>query len=54
MTNLRYLVGNNSQLEGFTLAELQRQVGTDLLNGTAATSLKNNGYSSYSPCVWKT
>lgn len=45
VTNLRYLLGNNSQLERFTLAELQRQVGTDLLNGTAATSLKNNGYS---------
>lgn len=51
VTNLRYLVGNNSQLERFTLAELQRQVGTDLLNGTAATSLKNNGYSPFSPVL---
>ena len=45
VVNLRYLVGNDSQLSGFTLAELQRQVGTDLVNGTAATTLKNSGYS---------
>lgn len=43
VVNLRYLVGNNSQLSGFTLAELQGQVGTDLVNGTAATTLRNSG-----------
>lgn len=42
VTNVRYLVGNNTQLSGFTLAQLQRQVGTNIVNGTAATTLKNN------------
>ena len=43
VTNLRYLVGNNSVLANYTLAQLQSQVGSSILNGTSATSLKNNG-----------
>lgn len=37
------LVGNNSQLQGLSLAELQTQVGTGVVNGSAARSLQNNG-----------
>lgn len=43
VVNLRYLVGNNSQLEDLNLAELQDIAGTDIVNGTAATTLVNNG-----------
>ena len=43
VTNLRYLVGNNTQLANFTLAQLQFVSGTSILNGTAATTLINNG-----------
>lgn len=41
--NMRALVGNNSQLHGFTLAELQRLAGTDVVSGTAAKTLQNSG-----------
>ena len=43
VVNLKYLVGNYSQLANYSLAQLQRQVGTNVVNGTAATTLKNNG-----------
>lgn len=43
VVNLQYLVGNYTQLENYTLAELQRVAGTELLNGTASTTLINNG-----------
>lgn len=43
VTQLRYLVGNNTQLATYDLADLQRVAGTDILSGTAATSLINNG-----------
>lgn len=37
------LVGNNSQLQGLNLAELQSQAGTGVVSGAAAKSLQNNG-----------
>ena len=37
------LIGNNSQLQGLSLAELQRQAGTGVVSGAAARTLQNNG-----------
>ena len=37
------LVGNNSQLQGLSLAELQRQAGTGVVSGAAAKTLQNSG-----------
>ena len=37
------LIGNNSQLEGLSLAELQRVAGTGVVSGAAAKTLQNNG-----------
>lgn len=38
----RGLVANNSQLSDFTLAELQRQAGTEIVTGAAAKTLQNS------------
>ena len=43
VTALPALVGNNSQLDGLSLAELQRQAGTGSVSGAAARTLQNNG-----------
>ena len=53
VVNLRYLVGNNSQLEGLTLAELQDVAGTNAVNSTAATTLINNGYIHQQACLYE-
>lgn len=42
-TQLGPLIGNNTQLANYNLADLQRLAGTDILSGAAATSLINNG-----------
>ena len=43
VTALPALVGNNSQLQGLSLAELQRQAGTGVVSGAAAKTLQNSG-----------
>ena len=43
VTALPALVGNNSQLQGLSLAELQRQAGTGIVSGAFAKTLQNSG-----------
>ena len=43
MSALPALIGNNSQLQDLSLAELQRQAGTGVVSGAAAKTLQNNG-----------
>lgn len=43
VTALPGLVGNNSQLQGLSLAELQKQAGTGVVSGAAAKTLQNSG-----------